>query len=274
MTDPTTPYAGLTKPTVGADSGSWGGLLNGDLDLIDTFLRNIVPPGVSFDYRGSVGSGAPTGFLFEDGSAVSRTTYAALFVAIGTTYGAGDGSTTFNLPDSRSKVSIGAGSTYALAATGGATSFTPTITVTISGTAITQAQLPSYNLTVTENPHTHGTTENPHTHLTTENPHSHAQDGTTYADKSTGGNPFVATGPSGRNLATPNFDGISETTGSASTGLSIQGAKTNLTINSASTGLTVASAGSGQAHGHTNSAVSNAVPTLPPYLAANKIIKT
>ena len=43
----------------------------------------------------------PTGWLKANGAAVSRTTYAALFGAIGTTYGAGDGSTTFNLPDLR-----------------------------------------------------------------------------------------------------------------------------------------------------------------------------
>ena len=46
-------------------------------------------------------NGAPAGWLAADGSAVSRTTYAALFGAIGTTYGAGDNSTTFNLPDLR-----------------------------------------------------------------------------------------------------------------------------------------------------------------------------
>lgn len=44
---------------------------------------------------------APAGTLVCDGSAISRTTYADLFAAIGTTYGAGDGSTTFNLPDVR-----------------------------------------------------------------------------------------------------------------------------------------------------------------------------
>lgn len=44
---------------------------------------------------------APTGWLKANGGAVSRTTYAALFTAIGTTYGAGDGTTTFNLPDAR-----------------------------------------------------------------------------------------------------------------------------------------------------------------------------
>jgi microcystin-dependent protein len=44
---------------------------------------------------------APTGWLKANGAAVSRTTYAALFTAIGTTFGVGDGSTTFNLPDLR-----------------------------------------------------------------------------------------------------------------------------------------------------------------------------
>jgi microcystin-dependent protein len=46
-------------------------------------------------------STAPTGWLKANGAAISRTTYAALFTAIGTTFGAGDGSTTFNLPDLR-----------------------------------------------------------------------------------------------------------------------------------------------------------------------------
>jgi microcystin-dependent protein len=66
----------------------------------------IIPPGAGMDY---FGASAPTGWLFRDGSAVSRTTYAALFTAIGTTYGAGDGSTTFNLPDDRHRVTMGAG---------------------------------------------------------------------------------------------------------------------------------------------------------------------
>lgn len=57
------------------------------------------------------GPTAPTGWLLCDGSAVSRTTYATLFAAIGTTYGTGDGSTTFNLPDFRGVFPKGAGST-------------------------------------------------------------------------------------------------------------------------------------------------------------------
>jgi microcystin-dependent protein len=52
-------------------------------------------------------SSAPTGWLNCDGSAVSRTTYATLYGVLGTTFGAGDGSTTFNLPDFRGRVPLG-----------------------------------------------------------------------------------------------------------------------------------------------------------------------
>jgi len=55
------------------------------------------------------GSAAPTGYALCDGSAVNRTTQAALFSVIGTTYGIGDGSTTFNLPDLRGRVVAGLG---------------------------------------------------------------------------------------------------------------------------------------------------------------------
>lgn len=49
----------------------------------------------------------PPGFLWEDGSAVSRTTYAALYAAIGTQFGSGNGTTTFNVPDSRGRTDVG-----------------------------------------------------------------------------------------------------------------------------------------------------------------------
>lgn len=64
-------------------------------------------------------SSPPDGWLAANGSAVSRTTYAALFAAIGTAFGVGDGTTTFTLPDLRDRMAIGSGTLYALAATGG-----------------------------------------------------------------------------------------------------------------------------------------------------------
>lgn len=66
----------------------------------------VIPPGVPAMYGGA---SAPSGWLFCDGAAVSRTTYAALFAAIGTTFGAGDGLTTFNLPDFRGRSPLGVG---------------------------------------------------------------------------------------------------------------------------------------------------------------------
>lgn len=75
-----------------------------------------VPTGSLFPFAGSA---APTGYLLCDGSAVARTgTYAALFAVIGTTYGAGDGSTTFNLPDLRGRMPLGAGTGVGLNASG------------------------------------------------------------------------------------------------------------------------------------------------------------
>jgi microcystin-dependent protein len=53
------------------------------------------------------GSAAPTGYFLCDGSAVSRTTYSALFAITSTTYGVGDGSTTFNLPNLKGRVPVG-----------------------------------------------------------------------------------------------------------------------------------------------------------------------
>lgn len=61
------------------------------------------------------GASAPTGWLECDGSAVNRTTYARLFTAISTTWGVGDASTTFNLPDFRSRVLVGKGTGTATA---------------------------------------------------------------------------------------------------------------------------------------------------------------
>lgn len=65
---------------------------------------SALPPGVVMPYAAAT---APTGWLLCYGQAVSRATYAALFDVIGTTYGAGNGSTTFNLPDMRGRVPAG-----------------------------------------------------------------------------------------------------------------------------------------------------------------------
>lgn len=100
-----------------------------------TSFKDPLPAGTILDFAGST---VPDGYLDCDGSAVSRTTYADLFNAIGTTYGVGDGSTTFNLPDCRGRSSLGAGTgsgltARSLAATGGTETHT-----------LTSAQIPAH----------------------------------------------------------------------------------------------------------------------------------
>jgi microcystin-dependent protein len=81
------------------------------------YVSNLIPPGTKLESFSPV---VPVGYLFCDGSAISRATYATLFAAIGTIYGPGDGSTTFNIPDHRERVSICKGQNFnTLGARGG-----------------------------------------------------------------------------------------------------------------------------------------------------------
>ena len=88
----------------------------------------------------------PSGFLECAGAAVSRSTYSALFAIVGTTYGAGDGSTTFNLPDLQDNTPVGKSGTKALASTGGANTVSSTGNVggSTANTALSVNQLASH----------------------------------------------------------------------------------------------------------------------------------
>lgn len=74
--------------------------------LLQAIILLAIPPGRIDMYGGAT---PPSGYLLCNGAAVSRTTYAALFAKISTTWGVGDGSTTFNVPDFRGRAPIGAG---------------------------------------------------------------------------------------------------------------------------------------------------------------------
>ena len=77
---------------------------DGNVDIGGRTVNDFMPAGSVISYAGTA---APTGWLLCFGQLVSRSTYAALFAAIGTTYGAGDGSTTFALPDLRGRAIAG-----------------------------------------------------------------------------------------------------------------------------------------------------------------------
>lgn len=119
----------------------------------------LLPSGMLVPFAGPT---EPTGWLFCFGQLISRTTYAGLFSAIGTTYGVGDGSTTFALPDLRGRAIAGldnmGGSdagrldwANTLGTTGGAQTHT-----------LTESELASH--THTQNAHNHGITDPTHRH--------------------------------------------------------------------------------------------------------------
>jgi microcystin-dependent protein len=113
----------LTAATLNAHLGA----LQNQINTLSTG-DGIVPAGSIIMYGGST---PPNGWLLCDGSAVSRTTYAALLGAIGATYGAGDGLATFNLPDLRQRFPLGmasSGTGSTLGGTGGAIDHTHNFT--------------------------------------------------------------------------------------------------------------------------------------------------
>ena len=92
-------------------------------------------------------SSVPSGFLECNGAAVSRSTYSALFAIVSTTYGAGDGASTFNLPDLQDNVAMGKSGTKALASTGGANTVAASGTVggSTANATLSTAQLASHS---------------------------------------------------------------------------------------------------------------------------------
>lgn len=148
-----------------------------DTSSLDYLVRSTSPVGAVMQFAGTSAS-APSGWLYCDGSAVSRTTYSDLYAVIGTTYGSGDGSTTFNLPNTSGRVPVGLDSGDSDFNTAGNTGGSKTHT-------LSTAEIPSHNHSIDHNHAvvTSGSGGNAHTHSidppnTTSSSHSHGHSGT------------------------------------------------------------------------------------------------
>ena len=193
----------------------------------------FVPQGAILMWSGSIAS-IPTGWALCNGG----------------TYAKSDGSGNVTVPDLRDRFLVGAGSTYAVAATGGAVSNTPTITVTNEAVALTTAQLPAHN-------HGANVSDPGHAHSVADYGHAH------YAGMlSVASTVGVA---AGGNYSIPATFSYGNTSGSGA----------NVGVNGNTTGITVSTAntGSNATHVHNNTAVSSAVSTLSPYYALAFIYK-
>jgi microcystin-dependent protein len=188
----------------------------------------------------------PAGYLLCDGQAVSRTTYADLFAAIGTTFGSGDGVSTFNVPDmrdwfirGRNPVTRAIGSTQA-------------------------ASLASHTHTLSDPGHTHAATQAVHTHTVTNAPHAHGVTDPghshTYQD-----NTYSA----GTNVVSGNgWSAVASNTGAAVTGISIQNTTIASSVNSQQPAVTVATATTG-----TQVGAAGGAETVPQNIAMDYFIK-
>jgi len=117
-----------------------------------------VPTGCVVEFAGTV---APSSFLLCDGAAYSRSIYATLFGVIGTTYGVGDGASTFNVPDVRGRVVVGVGTVAAVSAVGNSDS------QVVGSRQIVHSHSTSHNLTLPN-----------HAHAISDPGHLHAMPGT------------------------------------------------------------------------------------------------
>lgn len=144
----TDPSGTASVTTVWADSNGYLKFRRGTGDIM--YFEEA--PGTVKDFAGDT---APNGWLFSYGQAVSRSTYSVLFALLGTTYGIGDGSTTFNLPDLRGRVTAGKDNMGGSSAnrltdlTNGVNGDTLGDTGGLESATLLQANLPNVTLTTT-----------------------------------------------------------------------------------------------------------------------------
>ncbi len=209
--------------------------------------QNLMPIGTVIPFAGAT---APTGYLLARGQAVSRVTYAPLFTICSITYGAGDGATTFNLPNMQGRVAIGAGTSpasglaYNTGDVGGAES-----------RILSTANLAAHSHTVIDSLHTHTIFNPPHSHTAADTGHTHGV-------RLPGGN------TTGIGNAVNDTDTLNGNTVVVSSDTGFAG----IVVNSATTGVYAGNSGSGISL--QNTGTNTPVNIMQPYLTLNYIIKT
>ena len=266
MAETLTVNYGWTKPDPGASPNTWGSSLNSDLDKIDAQVfvnQQAIAAGGSNvgDVKMFAGATPPTNWMLCNGAAISRATYATLFGVIGVAFGAGDGSTTFNLPNLTNRVPLGAGPNPLGTLGGGGAGGTFAYT-------IATANLPSHAHPIVDVAHTHGASQPAHVHpdpghahsaSASQPAHNHTVSGTIVAGG--GLTPGGAADSIGTTTTSSAQPGISVTVNAAATNL--QPAQPAITVNASGTNLsTTAAVGSG-----------TPLSVVPPFNAINFVIR-
>jgi microcystin-dependent protein len=210
-------------------------------------LVGVAPTGAMFAWPMPT---PPGGYLICNGQAISRTVYSALFATISTTYGVGDGTSTFNLPNLSGRVPLGSSGTHAIASTGGEETH-----------ALTTGELAIHAHSITDPRHVH--TQAAHTHDELPPGHNHNDLGhqhqinyATYG--AAGGAPQILSGQGGA------YGMLTDVGYAILSNTSVRLSAIAPPLFSASTGITgTNNIGSGTAHNN-----------MPPYLTINWIIKT
>jgi len=236
------------------------------LSQVQALIAAAIPTGMIMDFGGGA---APTGFALCDGSAVSRTdpVYSGLFAVIGTVWGAGNGVSTYNLPNMARRATIGSGGT-GTGTIGNATgSYGGEENHVLAGGELANhihgIADPGHNHSFTDPGHSHGVNDPTHAHAIADPGHAHGINGNYMSNNLTGGslNPIGA------------FSfGVGGATNGAGTGIGIYGAATGISLyvsgtgaypNGAYTGInTTQGAGSNAAHN-----------TMQPSAVVTKVIK-
>ena len=172
--------------------------LGGTLQVDGEVLPSGIPIGSVLQYASDT---IPNKYLLCNGQAVSRTTYSKLFSIIGTTYGSGNGSSTFNVPNLKTRIPVGKDSSdssfASLGQTGGAKTHT-----------LSAGEMPSHNHSFTGSAHTH--TLNGHVHSV--GAHSHGLNGHTHSIPALSGTAASA-GAHEHSIRYKGFSGMNQSTG-------------------------------------------------------------